>query len=183
MNGLIRVILILFSFAAAVFSVVFLLMLLNADVLSGMILLLTRMTEQASIRLTMVIFWIAVLVLCVSAMVYGIMTGRLRRTRIRSTEIGSIDIGVDAIESIALNAARSAQGGIKQARAGALPYKGGKLRLVLTTVLYSDVEVPAMMVRVQDRVKKDIERYTGIEVAQVIVRVSRVEAISARIER
>ncbi len=183
MNGLIRVILILFSFAIAVFAVVFLLMLVNADVLSGMILLLTRMTEQASIRLTMIIFWIAILLLCVGAMVYGIMSGRLRRTRIRSTEIGSIDIGVDAIESIALNAARSAQSGIKQARARAFPYKGGKLRLILTTVLFSDVEVPAMMARVQDRVKKDIERYTGIEVAQVIVRVSRIEAVSARIER
>ena len=53
----------------------------------------------------------------------------------------------------------------------------------LNTVLYSDVEVPAMMAKVQDRIKKDIERYTGIPVARVQVRVSRVEPVSARVER
>ena len=40
-----------------------------------------------------------------------------------------------------------------------------------------------MMARVQERVKKDIERYTGIEVGDVNVRVNRVEAIAARVER
>ena len=183
MNTLIRLAFILFSFILAVFSLVFLLMMISPDVLSGMILMITRLTEQASARLSMIIFWLVVLVICLAAMVYGIMSGRLNKTRIRSTDIGSIDIGVDAIESIALNAARSAQCGIKSAKARVAPFKGDKLRIMLTTVLYSDVEVPAMMSKVQDRIKKDIERYTGIQVGQVQVRVSRVEAVSARIER
>ena len=183
MNSFIRIILIVFSFVLAVFALIFLLMMLNTDVLSGMIILITRMTEQASVRLTVIIFWVIVLALCIMAIVYGIMSGRLHRTRIRSTDIGSIDIGVDAIESIALNAARSAQCGIKSAKARVSPFKGDKLRIMLNTVLYSDVEVPAMMAKVQDRIKKDIERYTGIQVGQVVVRVSRVEAVSARIER
>ena len=183
MNTLIRVILTLFSFVLAVFSLVFLLMLISSDVLSGMILLITRLTEQPSARLPLIIFWIVVLVLSLLAMIYSIMSGRLQKTRIRSTDIGSIDIGVDAIESIALNAARSAQCGIKSAKARVAPFKGDKLKIMLTTVLYSDVEVPAMMSKVQDRIKKDIERYTGIQVGQVQVRVSRVEAVSARIER
>ena len=128
-------------------------------------------------------FSLIVLVLCIMAMVYGIMSGRLRRTRIRSTDIGSIDIGVDAIESIALNSAKSAQCGIKTAKARVAPSKGDKISIQLSTVLYSDVEVPAMMAKVQDRIKKDIERYTGIPVAQVLVRVSRVEPVAARVER
>lgn len=183
MNSLIRIVLILFSFFLAVASLLFLLMMLSGDVLSGMILLLTRITEQASWRLSVIIFWLVVLVLCVLAMVYGIMSGRLHKTRIRDTDIGGIDIGVDAIESIALNAARSAQAGIKSAKARVAPFKGEKIRITLSTVLFSDVEVPAMMAKVQDRIKKDVERFTGIQVGQVTVRVSQVEAVSARIER
>lgn len=183
MNQFIRIILILFSFILAVLALVFLLMLFNSDVLSGMILLVTRIALHATYRLLLMLFWLLILGLSIMGIVYGIMSGRLRRTRIRNTDIGNIDIGVDAIESIALNAAKSAQCGIKSARARVAPFKGNKLSIQLSTVLYSDVEVPAMMARVQERIKKDIERYTGIPVAQVQVRVSRVEAVTARVER
>jgi uncharacterized alkaline shock family protein YloU len=40
-----------------------------------------------------------------------------------------------------------------------------------------------MMAKVQDRIKKDIERFTGIPVSNVYVKVSRVEPVAARIER
>ncbi len=183
MNQFVRFAFIIFSFVLAVFSLVFLMMMINGVVLSGMILLITRLTEQNSYRIIAIVFWLTVLILCVLSMVYGVMSGRLRRTRIRSTDVGSIDIGVDAIESIALNSAKSAQCGIKTAKARVAPSKGDKISIQLSTVLYSDVEVPAMMAKVQDRIKKDIERYTGIPVAQVQVRVSRVEPVAARVER
>jgi len=94
-----------------------------------------------------------------------------------------IDIGVDAIESIALNSAKTAQCGIKTAKARVAPFKGDKIVIHLTAVLYSDVEVPVMMAKVQERIKKDIERYTGISVGQVLIKVSRVEPVAARVER
>ena len=53
----------------------------------------------------------------------------------------------------------------------------------MNVMAYSDVELPLMMSRLQERVKKDIEKYTGIEVADVQVKVNRVEAIAARVER
>jgi uncharacterized alkaline shock family protein YloU len=183
MNPFVRFVFIIFSFILAVFAFVFLLMMINAEALSGMILLITRLTEQRSYQIMVIVFWLIVLVLCLIGMVYGILSGRLRRTRIRSTDIGSIDIGVDAIESIALNSAKSAQCGIKSAKAKVAPAKGEKINILLSVILYSDVEVPVMMAKVQDRIKKDIERYTGIPVAHVQVRVSRVEPVSARVER
>jgi uncharacterized alkaline shock family protein YloU len=183
MNQFVRFAFIVFSFILAVFALVFLLMMINSYILGGMITLITLMTEQTSYRIIAIIFWLIVLILCILAMVYGVMSGRLRRTRIRSTDIGSIDIGVDAIESIALNAAKSAQCGIKTAKARVAPSKGDKISVQLSAILYSDVEVPSMMAKVQDRIKKDIERYTGIPVAQVLVRVSRVEPVAARVER
>ena len=63
------------------------------------------------------------------------------------------------------------------------PFKGNAISVSLVVMAYSDVEIPAMMARVQERVKKDIESYTGIEVGDVNVRVNRVEAIAARVER
>lgn len=183
MNQFVRFALIVLSFFLAIFSLLFFLMLVNGDVLNGMVILLTRLADQTSYKMAGSILWLLILAVCVVAMVYGVMSGRLRNTRIRSNEIGSIDIGVDAIESIALNSARSAQCGIKSAKARVAPAKGEKISVLLNTVLYSDVEVPAMMAKVQDRIKKDIERYTGIPVARVVVQVSRVEPVAARIER
>lgn len=183
MNTFIRIVFILFAFSLAVFSLVFFLMLVNGNILSDMLELIIMLTEQTSYRLLAIIFWLIVLSISVIAMVYGIMSGRLRRSRIRNTDIGSIDIGVDAIESIALNSAKSAQCGIKTAKARVAPSKGDKIIIQLSAVLYSDVEVPAMMAKVQDRIKKDIERYTGISVARVQIRVSRVEPVAARVER
>ena len=106
----------------------------------------------------------------------------MRRARVRESTLGSVDIGVDAIESIALNAAKGSQSGVRSAKARVAPFKGDKLAVTMIVSCYSDVELPTMMSRVQERVKKDIERYTGIEVGEVHVRVSRVDAITARID-
>ena len=38
------------------------------------------------------------------------------------------------------------------------------------------------MSKVQERVKKDIERYTGVIVESVLVKVAKVEATTARVE-
>jgi len=51
MNPLVRTALILFSFILTVFTFIFLMMLLSSDILSAMILVLTRLTEQTSTRL------------------------------------------------------------------------------------------------------------------------------------
>jgi len=182
-NAFIRFAFIVLTFFLAVFSFVFLLMMVNNDILSQMIILVTYLRDQRTWQLVAIVFWLTILVMSLIGMVYGIMSGRLRRSRIRNSEIGSIDIGVDAIESIALNSAKTAQCGIKAAKAKVSPAKGDKISILLSTVLYSDVEVPAMMAKVQDRIKKDIERYTGIPVSKVTVRVSRVEPVAARVER
>jgi uncharacterized alkaline shock family protein YloU len=183
MNRLTRAVLILYSFLLAIVSMVVIMMILNSDVLGGIIVLFNLMAERTSTRTITLVFDVFVFAVSLLSLIYGIMSGRLRKTRIRKNDIGVIDIGVDAIESIALNAAKTAQGGIKSAKARVAPAKGDKITIILTAVLYSDVEVPAMMTKVQDRVKKDIERYTGIPVEQVLIRVSRVETITARVER
>ena len=94
----------------------------------------------------------------------------------------SSDLGIDAIESIALNSAKLAQAGVKTAKARIYPAKNNAIRVSLSVILYSDVEIPAQMAIVQDRIKKDVERYTGIPVASVEVKVTRVELVGAKIE-
>jgi len=183
MSQIVRVSLIIMSFFLSVLSLVFLIMMINDQIYNGILEMLIKLPGQNTYKAVMISLALVILILCVTVAVYAVMSGRLRRTRIRSNEIGNIDIGVDAIESIALNAAKSAQCGIKAAKARVAPSKGEKISIVLSAVLYSDVEVPVMMAKAQDRVKKDIERYTGIPVAEVIVRVSRVEPVAARVER
>ena len=82
-----------------------------------------------------------------------------------------------------MNSAKSAQAGIKTARARVSSAKNNSIRVYLSAVLYSNVEVPSTMGKVQERIKKDIERYTGITVENVSVKVSRVEPVVAKVER
>ncbi len=184
MNRLLKIALTTYAFFLAVISVVLILITLNQEMLAGIYMLLyTQVLSSPVIR--WLVFGISLFLFVSSAgfLVYGLQSDRLRRTRIRSNDVGVIDIDVDAIESIALNSAKTAQCGIKSAKARVSSVKGGKLTIRLNAVLYSDVEIPAMMTKVQERIKKDIERYTAIPVAAVSVKVNRVEPVAARVER
>ncbi len=183
MNRWVRTILILFSFIMAVIFLVAFLMIVSTDILTGMITLILDMAQKQPGKTIAIVISLVGALISVLVLVVSVMAGRLRRTRIRTNEIGHIEIGVEAIENIALNAAKISQSGVKSAKARVAPSKGGSLLIRMVIQAYSDVEIPMMMARVQERVKKDVEKYTGIEVGEVEVRVSRVEAIAPRVER
>ncbi|HZK29430.1 MAG TPA: alkaline shock response membrane anchor protein AmaP [Clostridia bacterium] len=183
MNRWIRTILIVFSFVLAVLFLIALLMIASTDILTGMITMMLDMTQKQPAKTIAIVVSLVGLLVAVMTLIMSVMSGRLRKTRIRANEIGDIEIGVEAIENIALNAAKTSQSGVKTAKARVAPAKGGKLFVRLVIQAFSDVELPIMMTRVQERVKKDIEKYTGIEVSNVEVRISRVEDIAPRVER
>ncbi len=178
-----RTILIAFSFLMAIFFLVALMMIISTDILTGMITMILDMAQKQPAKTVAIVVGLVGFLFSIMTLIVSVMTGRLRKTRIRSNEIGDIQIGVEAIENIALNAAKISQSGVKSAKARVAPSKGGKLFIRMNVQAYSDVEIPMMMSRVQERVKKDVEKYTGIEVASVEVRVSRVEAVAPRVER
>lgn len=182
MNRRTRTLLVIFSFVLAVLSMICIIMFISEYIMSGMIAVFLRAQKAAIWRNTIVGVSVVLFVTATFALIWAIMDGRLRKARVRESNLGSVDIGVDAIESIALNAAKASQSGVKSAKARVSPCKGDKLSISLNIATYSDVELPAMMSKVQERVKKDIERYTGIEVAEVRVKVARVDAVSARVE-
>ena len=183
MNRWIRTILIVFSFILSVVFLISLLMIVSTDILTGMITMILDTAQRQPARTIAIVVCLVGFLSAVISLVMSVMSGRRRKTRIRSNEIGNIEIGVEAIENIALNAAKTSQSGVKSAKARVAPAKGGKLFVRLVIQAFSDVEIPIMMTRVQERVKKDIEKYTGIEVGNVEVRVSRVEDIAPRVER
>lgn len=178
-----RISLIVSSFVLAFLSLLIVAMFIDANLLNGMITLFLRAINRNTVRNTILILFSFFFIASLSVLVYAFLSGRLRKARVRDGNLGSIDIGVDALESIALNAAKAAQSGVKTAKARILPAKNDKLNIHLNVMAYSDVELPAMMNKVQERVKKDIERYTGIEVEQVEVKVYSVDAIAARVDR
>lgn len=182
MNRLLRIVRIILYFFLALISLLFVAVLLNEELMSGVITLLVRIDSQPRTKIIFIILFSLLFAGGIFSLVNTILSGRFRRARVTESQMGSIDIGVDAIESVALNAAQSAQAGVKAAKAHIAPFKGDRLSVRLNVMAYSNVELPAMMARVQERVKKDVERYTGIEVAEVIIRVSRVDTIAARIE-
>jgi hypothetical protein len=183
LNQLIRIVLIAYSFILGLFSMVLLYAFFDTTFFG---LILSPLTAIVTDPVNKFVYFAVLIVLfgsCIASASYAILSGRLSRTRIRQTDIGTVDIGVDAMESIALNSAKSAQVGIKSAKAHVSSAKNGTVRVRMSTVLYSNVEIPAMMAKVQERIKKDIERYTGITVESVSVKVSRVEPVVAKVER
>ncbi len=134
-------------------------------------------------RILQVALLILLILFCLAVFIYAIFGARIRKSRSKSTEIGMIDIGVGALENISLNAAKAAQAGIKTAKARVYAAPEDEIQIELAVVLYSDVEIPLQMARIQERVKKDVEKYTGIGVHQVKVKVTRVDLIGTKVER
>ena len=182
MNGFNRVLMFIYSVFIAIISVVLLYGLIDKDIFANIIAplpsVVTGPVSKYVYFTVLVMFFITSIISISNSVIYG----RLNRTRLRKTDIGTVDIGADAIESIALNAAKSAQVGIKSARCHVAPAKNGAIKINLSCELYSNVEIPASMAKVQEKVKKDIERYTGVIVESVLVRVAKVEATTARVE-
>jgi len=183
MNKPVRFVLVIFSFLLAIMSMILLYSFVNVEILGYLDSALQHITVDPVFKWILLSVLLCIIISAVWAVSYSLLSGRLSKTRIRQTDIGFVDIGVDAIESIALNSAKSAQVGIKSAKAHVSSGKDESIRIHLIAVLYSNVEVPAMMSKVQDRIKKDLERYTGIPVESVSVKVSRVEPIVAKVER
>ena len=182
MNGFIRVLMFIYSVFIAIISVVLLYALIDRDIFAD---ILSPLSSVVTGPISKYIYFTVILLFFISSIVSisnSVTYGRLNRTRLRQTDIGSVDIGADAIESIALNAAKSAQVGIKSARCHVAPAKNGAIKINISCELYSNVEIPASMAKVQEKVKKDIERYTGIVVETVFVKVAKVEATTARVE-
>ena len=146
-----RTILIVFSFLLSVIFLIGLLMIISTDVLTGMITLILDTAQKQPAKTISVVTGLVGFLLSVMTLIISVMAGRLRKTRIRANEIGHIEIGVEAIENIALNAAKISQSGVKAAKARVSPAKGGRLSVRMIIQAFSDVEIPVMMTRAGPR--------------------------------
>ncbi|MDD2213603.1 MAG: alkaline shock response membrane anchor protein AmaP [Oscillospiraceae bacterium] len=182
MRRLVRLYLIISSILLALTFILLFFQIWNTSWAADFVELLQRISFNGAARRSALLILFVAAVLCILMFAYALVSGRMAQTRIRSNEIGDIEIGVDALENIALNAAKAAQAGVKAAKARVSQNKNRHLIIVMIVVLYSDVEIPSQMAKIQDHVKKDVERYTGIPVSAVKVKVNRVETLGSKVE-
>ena len=182
MNKFMRVMMFIYSVLISLITLVLMYALIDDGIFADILSPLSSVVTNPSTKYIYLTVLLVLFVSCVLSVAFVVTSGRVYKTRLRKTEIGSVDIGADALESIALNSAKAAQAGIKNAKARVSPAKNGAVKVVISAVLYSNVEIPSSMSKVQDKVKKDIERYTGIVVESVFVKVSKVEAVVAKVE-
>lgn len=183
MNRTARALVLIYSLILGILSMILLYAYINRQILTNLVAVLELVISDSSISWFLLVFLLLIIFSATWNISHLIISGRLGKTRVHSTELGLVDIDADAIESIALNSAKMAQAGIKSAKARVFSGKDKKIRLVISAVLYANIEIPAMMNKIQERVKKDIERYTGIQVEDVSVKVTRVEPVVAKVER
>lgn len=139
--------------------------------------------EKAPLRYAFLGASVFLFVLSIVLLIYLLRTSYLSDTRLKMNELGFIDIDVRAIQSMALYSAKNTGAGIKRAKARVFSDKEKGIQIELLVHLYTEVEIPMQMQRIQERVKKDIEKYTGIPVTEVMVRVTHVEALATQIEK
>lgn len=146
-------------------------------------LLQTRIYGQIiTVKVAFSLILLFMLIVSVYIFLYARENGRMSKQLVQATELGNINIDVMAIEAIALNACKSAQAGIKAAKAKASCDKNRNLTLALDCTVFAEVDIPTYMLKIQERVKKDIERYTGLSVKNVLVRVNKVEVAGAKLD-
>lgn len=183
MNTISRIFMFIYSLILSLVSMVLLYAIIDDGIFADLLSPLSTIVTHPVGKIIYACVLILILVSSITTITIAITSGRMSKTRIRNNEMGAVDIGADAIESIALNSAKSAQVGIKSSKVRVTPGKNDSIKVYLTATLYSNVEIPASMVKVQEKIKKDIERYTGIAVDSVTIKVSRVEPIVARVDK
>lgn len=183
MNWFTKAVLFLYSVIIAVMSGVLLWAVYDDSIFADLLSPLSSIVTDPGRKYIYIALMLILLFLSVSSILICITSGRMSRTRIRTTDIGGVDIGADAIESIASNSAKSAQVGIKNVKVRVTSSKNDAINVKLNADLYSNVEIPSSMTKVQEKVKKDIERYTGLAVDSVQVKVAKVEPIVAKVDK
>lgn len=183
MRRSLQVILTIYALIVAFVAMILSLALNGTGWISGITAFLLDVADRPVARRIATAILILLIIGSVAIASYALLSERLRKTRALETELGMIDVGVEALENIALNSAQVAQAGIKRATARISQGKEHSLRVEISCELYADIEIPNQMERIQERVKKDLERYTGIPVSEVQVRVRRVELLGSRVGR
>ncbi|MCQ2482400.1 MAG: alkaline shock response membrane anchor protein AmaP [Clostridia bacterium] len=183
MNWFTKAVLFLYSVIIAVLSGILLYAVHDESIYSELLSALSGIVTDPAKKYGYIVIIIFLLFLSVASILICITSGRMTKTRIRTTDIGGVDIGADAIESIASNSAKSAQVGIKNVKVRVSSSKNNAISVKLNADLYSNVEIPSSMTKVQEKVKKDIERYTGLAVDSVQVKVAKVEPIVAKVDK
>lgn len=182
MNKYLRITTTIYSLIVMFFSLLLMYAIIDDGIFADILSPLASIVTNSQTRIIYIVVLVTFFISGFLSVYYILRSGRVYRTKLRRTEVGSVDIGADALESIALNSAKSAQSGIKTCRARITSAKNGAISVTINAVLYSNVEIPSSMSKVQDRIKKDIERYTGIVVTSVYVKVTKVEAFAAKVE-
>ena len=107
MNSWVRFLLTLFSLLMAVVFLLTIIVIVSNVALTTVLTMVLDIAQRQPMRTIVMVLSLFGLLLSIATIVVTILSGRLRKARIQTNPIGSIDIGVDAIESIALNAAKA----------------------------------------------------------------------------
>ena len=117
MRKRVRWMLFLFALVVSLTALMMLVQVIDLNIGRLILVWLERATAPVGSKMAVIAICLLFAAAGVLAMTYALLSERLRKTRVQTNETGTVDIGVDAIESIALNSAKLAQVGVKTAKA------------------------------------------------------------------
>lgn|GEM_PF-768461 len=169
-----RVLLAIYTIIIAIFSVITIvvsLKLVNMDTIYYCIQTLYN-NNQVSI----VVIIVALLLLAVSLelLLSGIRRPVYKGAIIRADNSGSVMLSVSAIDTMVQRSARMIEG-IKDIRSSVMVEPDGT-RIALSILVDQDVNIPELTANLQSQIKEYVEKYGGIKIKSVMVKVDNISS-------
>ncbi len=168
MNIFFRILLAFYAFCLAVFSAVTMLITVKTEFFESIYQNLDEYVfsaESPGARIAMFLIALLFFVLSLMFLLSGVKSNKDKKAVSKHTNIGEVRISLNSIENIALNAARKVNG-VRDTRAY-VKRAEESVAVDIKMVVMPDMNIPAMSVDVQERVKKSVEESSGISVKEV----------------
>lgn len=173
MNILFRVLLAIYGFCLAVVSFITASIAINTEIFDSISdYMNTTVLPDDKARVILFIVAFVFMVLSIMFLLSGIKSDKDKKSVSKYTNIGEVKISLHSIESIALAASRKLNG-IKETKATVLKLQEG-VSIIIKTIIFGDINVPALSEDIQVKVKNSVEETTGIKVSDVKVLVENV---------
>lgn len=115
---------------------------------------------------------LAFLIVSIRFLISGLTVKQKNMYIVRYTNMGELKISSSTIEGIAHNAASGFEG-IKEIKTG-VDLRDEKVVIKIKGIIEPEVNIPEITTNIQNKVKEDIEKTTGLEVNEVKVEINNI---------
>lgn len=168
MNLFFRIILTVYAFCLAIISAIVMIVTINTEYFFSISNFLNDKvfsSVQQAPRIIMFIIALIFFALSITFLLSGVKVNKDKKAVSKHTNIGEVKISLNSIENIALNTSRKING-VRDIKAMVKSHEDS-VYITIKVVVMPEINIPAVSLDIQSKVKKSVEESSGIEVKDV----------------